>query len=155
MKKLYEDGQFPSEGPWNTEMDYLAWIDSITFYPCLMKRNFLGAWTGYVGLDEKHNLYGIDISGEEFRYIEIALPLQYTLYLDEDARAFSPPKKFWFVGIGCMGESDLVPNSQPKPKKDKERISLTYRTQGFVIEQVGYLALQLSRFDTRIQERDL
>lgn len=41
-------------GPWDDEPDELEWRDPSTQLICHAARNLLGAWCGYVGVNEDH-----------------------------------------------------------------------------------------------------
>jgi hypothetical protein len=41
-------------GPWSDEPDKVQWADPATGLPCLVNRNRMGAWCGYVGLPVSH-----------------------------------------------------------------------------------------------------
>ncbi len=48
-------------GPWRTEPDEAEWLDEITGYKCLVKRNPVsGSFCGYVGIPKGHNLFEMD-----------------------------------------------------------------------------------------------
>ena len=46
-------------GPWHLEQfDKVHWIDPATDMDCLMVRNAMGAWCGYVAVTEGHPAFG-------------------------------------------------------------------------------------------------
>jgi hypothetical protein len=48
-------------GPWDAEpLDKVHWIDSETDLDCLIVRNWMGGWCGYVGVAEGHPFFGVD-----------------------------------------------------------------------------------------------
>jgi len=47
-----------ADGPWKTEPDKIQWVDELSQLDCLMVRNHMGSWCGYVGVDLAHPLYG-------------------------------------------------------------------------------------------------
>ena len=48
-------------GPWDNEPDKIQWRDTATGLPCLVVRNHLGAWCGYVGIeDSAHPWFGLE-----------------------------------------------------------------------------------------------
>lgn len=49
-------------GPWDGEPDKRQWIDPETDLDCLMVRNRMGNWCGYVGVPEGHPWFGIEYS---------------------------------------------------------------------------------------------
>ncbi len=58
MSKLLE--QFPGE--WSDEPDELCFTDEATGLPIALRRNQLGAWCGYVGINSHHPWHGKDES---------------------------------------------------------------------------------------------
>lgn len=49
-----EERESWGEGPWIDEPDKVQWQDEATGLPCLVVRNHMGAWCGYVGVSEGH-----------------------------------------------------------------------------------------------------
>lgn len=47
-------------GPWDDEPDKVSWTDEETDLPCLLVRNQMGAWCGYVAVEPGHPLHGTD-----------------------------------------------------------------------------------------------
>jgi len=45
--------------PWLSEPNEIDFIDEDSGYPCVMRRNPMGAWCGYVGLTVKHPWFGM------------------------------------------------------------------------------------------------
>jgi len=67
-RKLYgpEYREMWGEGPWNDEPDEIVWTDD-NGYLCVMRRNTMGVWCGYVAVDSSHPAHGIhgeDVAGE-------------------------------------------------------------------------------------------
>lgn len=50
----------PGTGPWVDEPDKIQWVDNATGLDCLMLRNHMGNWCGYVGVPKDHPLYDKD-----------------------------------------------------------------------------------------------
>lgn len=46
-------------GPWDHEPDKIQWVDEATGFPCLVVRNAMGSWCGYVGIGRYHRYYGV------------------------------------------------------------------------------------------------
>lgn len=49
-------------GPWDDEPDKIQWVDPTTDLDCLMVRNMMGNWCGYVGVPSTHPAYGVGYS---------------------------------------------------------------------------------------------
>lgn len=146
------------KGPWQDEPDYVAFIEKETTYPCVAKRNMLGVFVGYVGLDEHHPLYLAEVGCAEFDFIDVHQHAPtFAALLPEECVNFAPPKMFWWVGFDCMHETDMCPwrdtkqleNPQRKPTVRRSRGSGIYRDLPYVTEQLELLASQLSTFDPR------
>lgn len=147
---LYDKTQWQA-GEWYNEPDYVTLIDSDTSYPCVAKRNILGAWVGFVGLDEHHALFMIDSGAIEFDFVEVHNEgPTFTAFMPEESLQFSPPKKYWWVGFDCMHDTDRCP-----PPKDVEDIrrkndTTSYKNIEYVLTQLQSLAYQLSAYDSRL-----
>ncbi len=137
-------------GMWATEPDYIAYIDAETTYPMVAKRNLVGVFVGFVGIDERHPLYMQPLSSEEFDFIDVhnGAPT-FAAFLPDESVNFSPPKKLWWVGFDCMHDTDFCPyktaTGRPRRRSKKEE----YRDLNYVKEQLEFLASQLATFDTR------
>jgi hypothetical protein len=108
-RRIYgpEHRDFWGSGPWDSEPDEIEWTDSETGYRCLMCRNDLGAWCGYVAVGPEHPAHGLrtesDVGDELFCHWGItwsgpdlkADPLSGTLD--------------WLFGFDCAHAYDLVP----------------------------------------------
>lgn len=147
---LYDKKEW-GPGPWMSEPDYIAFIDSETTYPCVAKRTLLGAFVGYVGVDAKHPLYMATLDQQEFDFIDChnAAPT-FAAFLPEESVNFSPPVRHWWIGFDCMHDNDMCPWRTPvgRPRRrtnNKEQ----YRDLKYVKEQLEFLASQLATFDPR------
>lgn len=47
-------------GPWDGEPDKISWTDEVTDLPCIMVRNDMGNWCGYVAVEPGHPAHGKD-----------------------------------------------------------------------------------------------
>lgn len=59
-KALKLDKSKWGDGPWQTEPDRIEWEQH--GMPCLMLRNRMGAWCGYVAVNPGHRFYGVGYS---------------------------------------------------------------------------------------------
>lgn len=141
------------EGPWQKEVDRVAWIDERTFYPCVIRRNLFGAWVGYVGVDEQHPLFQIELDSLEYQYIEVHGTVRFAGLSIEDDKSFSPPKHLWWIGFSCTTEMDICPRIEPTATKKSE--GAVYRTMPFAVEQTTFLAQQVAMFDSRLSTREI
>jgi hypothetical protein len=112
------------DGPWHAEPDKVQWRDEATGLPCLVKRNRLGAWCGYVGVTEEHPLFGKDYndvdgwSDEPLAEIAVHGGLTYSGFCQTDcdeAHAIchipepGESDHVWWFGFDCGHHSDLCP----------------------------------------------
>lgn len=66
-KAVMRDKSAWGPGPWQDEPDEVRWRDDATGYDCLLRRNSLGAWCGYVAVPEGHPLHGVGYSAPQER----------------------------------------------------------------------------------------
>lgn len=134
-----------SNKPWITEPYQIVWTDEETNLPCVMIRQSMGFWCGYVGVPKDHPLFlteyeeiecDIDVHGgltfSDYLSNEVVLTTwenyhQSDHYLDA-----------WFFGFDCSHIDDLVPLS-PFPRGG------VYRDAEYVQKQCKLLARQLSK----------
>jgi len=48
------------DGEWDTEPDSIEWTDPDHGYRCVMRRNDMGAWCGYVAVNSSHPAHGMN-----------------------------------------------------------------------------------------------
>ncbi len=131
------------------EVDKKQWADQETGLPCMIRRNSLGAWCGYVGVEEGHPAYL-----ELFDRVDadVHCGLTYSNFCDNDADEASgichvAEKQVWWLGFDCAHAWDLVPAF----KKLNEHHPTTdiYRTQAYVEAECRDLAKQLADMPPR------
>lgn len=134
-----------ARGEWDNELDKKQWLDPISGLPCMIKRNHMGVWCGYVGLSESHLDYGRDYADVD---ADVHGGLTYADFCqDESDPAHSichvtdDGKPVWWLGFDCGHSFDLTPRMLRDgfPAHSFE----TYRNQAYVEAQVLKLALQL------------
>lgn len=132
-------------GPWHDEPDKVEWRDAATGSPCLIVRGHLGAWCGYVGVDESHPWHGKAYSHED---VEVAVHGGLTFAgscmkgAPEERSICHVPlpgesDKVWWFGFDCAHGMDLMPMYK-RLHDDGE-----YRDMAYVRAEVAALALQL------------
>lgn len=148
-------------GPWMEEPDRVLWKDPASGLDCLMRRNPMGAWCGYVGVGPSHpahgqGIYEIDVSVHGG--VTYAEPCQ------EDAKetgvchvpAPGEPEHLWWIGFDCAHAGDRVPSFGHRAAGYDVLTQLTdglmgtmtgsgeeYRDQAYVKAEVEKLAGQL------------
>ena len=61
-------------GPWSAEpFDKVVWQDPTTGLDCMMVRNRMGAWCGYVGVSTRHPWFGVDYNGCVNKHDQLSL----------------------------------------------------------------------------------
>ena len=132
-------------GPWDSEPDKVNWVDQATGLDCMMVRNHVGAWCGYVGVPKGHPHYQVDYSGLLWEY-DVHGGLTYSsecaghiCHTPEAGR----PDDVWWLGFDCAHLGDLAPSTTKYPSLGFPADG-KYRDQAYVREEVTSLALQIS-----------
>lgn len=135
--------------PWKNEPDKVQWSDETTGLPCLAVRNWMGAWCGYVGVDESHQLYKQDCNAVD---VEVHGGLTYSDFCQkhgdgEEGEVIchipeaGEPDNVWWFGFDCSHSADQTPYHL------KHGISGgTYRTLEYIQQECRSLALQLQDY---------
>lgn len=133
-------------GPWQDEPDHRYWVDPATGLDCIIHRNQMGAWCGYVGVPIDSPLY--DQSYDEVsERVEVHGGLTYgSLRLVEDIRGGEDLPDhgrllMWF-GFDCAHYMDYVP-CLSTPYGSDGSDGLVYRDLAYVTAEVTRLAAQL------------
>tara|TARA_Y100001973_G_C5117886_1_gene291127 strand:- start:16 stop:474 length:459 start_codon:yes stop_codon:yes gene_type:complete len=136
--------QWP-DGQWNDEKaDKVVWKDENTGLDCMIHRNPLGAWCGYVGVTESHPYFGHNYS--DLEYMEKVIEVHGGLTFSNECQGMEASGKgichpgdhsptFWF-GFDTAHSTDQVPLAFTR--------SGTYRTQEYTASEVTKLASQLA-----------
>lgn len=150
-----------SRGKWDDEPDKIQWQDEATGYPCLIKRNRMGALCGYVGVSEGHPYFqkhydDVDVSAHG--------GLTYSDMCQEDPENHGichlpepgEPEHVWWLGFDCGHYDDFMPgygswSMRPIPEIMKRG---TYRDVPFVQEECRQLAQQLKEQEARALAAD-
>jgi len=124
-----------SKKPWETEPDFVEFIDEDTGYKCFIQRHpELKHLCGYVELPKEHKLYGIFSEEEDF---EVHGGVTYT-----GKREFEQPNYIadYVLGFDCGHAGDLVPGV----KIFHEEV---YRDIEYVTNECKNLAKQLKELE--------
>lgn len=107
-------GSLP-EGAWSQEPDKVVWIDEVTKLDCMLLRNDLGTWCGYVGVPETHPYFGLDCKRVEFafeREIDFSSTCKVGASEDEKVvchcRTYEHGETWWF-GFNLASCWDYIP----------------------------------------------
>lgn len=155
-------------GPWDSEPDKAQWIDTATGYDCLVVRNRMGAWCGYVGVPPAHPAHGTrydsanelaPTADDGYRYFDVHGGLTFSAFCDERSDDDGPrichvpepgrPEQVWWLGFDCVHEGDLAPKYADEGLGI--RASDVYRTLDYVRAECSKLAAQLAQVDTRLR----
>ena len=125
-------------GPWDNEPDVMSWADERTGLPCLIRRNSMGVWCGYVGVPPGHPAF-------EQGYDDVDVDVHGGLtFADPIDTAKNHPEfatELWWLGFDCGHAWDLMPGLV------KYQLSVStddkYRDVDFVRAETTSLAQQL------------
>lgn len=138
-------------GPWADEPNKELWKSH--GLDCLINRNHMGAWCGYVGVPPSHPLYGKSYQELEEKRIDLEVHGGIT-YSDFCQGEICHPSDegeapvYWF-GFDCAHAWDLIPamdalrNHDPSWPRFPSPSSEVYRDINFVKAEVEQLAEQL------------
>lgn len=126
-------------GPWDNEPDdKVVWIDPSANLDCMIVRNALGAWCGYVGLPPEHPHHGMSYNDIPWNAYDVHGGLTFTdscgghiCHVPEPGR----PHNVWWLGFDTNHGCDRAP-------LDLVHYAGTYKTQEYVVREVTKLALQ-------------
>jgi len=146
-------------GPWQDEPDKVQWVDEATDLDCLLVRNHLGTWCGYVGVPPGHPWHGKsyhDIT------VDVHGGLTYASSCDEDAlegegicHIPEPGRQadVWWLGFDCGHAFDLAPGMLQFERErfpgeevfERLAASQTYRDINYAEKEVRHLAHQIAQ----------
>ena len=134
----------PREKPWETEPDFLEFIDEDTGYRCFIQRHpELKHLCGYVELPKEHELYG-SFSEENFYNIEVHGGVTYT-----GRREFEQPNYIadYVLGFDCGHAGDYSPYFFHLLGMNRVIGDETYKDIEYVINECKNLAKQLKELE--------
>ena len=155
-------------GPWQDEPDKLQFPDPETGMPCLMVRNRLGNWCGYVGVAEGHPWFERD-------YDELAVDVHYGLTFaafchedgDEATDICHVPgpgevARIWWLGFDTSHGGDYPPSYGEKldayrssyggVDDESKWPACTYKTEAYVRREVATVAAQAVQAAARMPD---
>jgi hypothetical protein len=137
LEDEYDPNSNISKKPWETEPDFLEFIDEDTGYRCFIERRpELNHLCGYVELPKEHKLYG-SFSEENFYNIEVHGGVTYTGKREFKQQNYTAD---YVVGFDCGHAGDLVPGV----KSFHEEV---YRDIEYVTNECKNLAKQLKELE--------
>lgn len=143
-------------GPWRDEPDKAQWVDEATDLDCLIVRNHMGAWCGYVGLPPGHPLHGKGYDEADPNYeLDVHGGLTYAAPCQEDraegiCHVPSPgrPGDVWWFGFDCAHSMDLTPSYDLNLHRtflEGSQEHGIYRDVAYVRAECASLASQLAK----------
>lgn len=142
------------EGPWDAEsLDKMQWRDPISGLPVMIKRGPIGAWCGYVGIeDPDHPYFEKDYSNIDGD-LQVHGGLTFASFCDEGEGDHGErichipgpgePDRVWWLGFDTGHFMDQVPGFTGPLFQDLSEHG-TYKTQEFVTSEVLNLARQVA-----------
>lgn len=141
------------KGAWEKEPDKLQFMDEKTGLPCLLVRNRVGAWCGYVGVSAGHPLYHQHYDHKLAQEIGVHGGLTFADFCAPDEKEHGichivepgEDDRVWWLGFDCSHAGDLNPRmrAQLKGLGLPEIPGEKYRTLEYAEKEVRRLAAQL------------
>jgi hypothetical protein len=151
--------RFGDDPRWADEPDKAVWVDPATDLDCMLHRNRMGAWCGYVGVGPDHPLHGQDY---EHVHVEVHGGLTYAdecqtgddvteadgiCHVPEPGRSHD----IWWFGFDTAHMGDLIPYDLDARRAMGDASPLlanrdewsTYKNFDYVKREVEHLASQL------------
>ena len=139
-----------SRGPWDGELDKAVWVHNGV--DCMIKRNGVGAWCGYVGVKKGHPLFGVKYYDVNIGSTIINGDLTYSDECFGDiCHLADEGDHVWWLGFDCCHgfnfyPGDAVMNSMWRG--DSHYNVSGYVTQEQVVEIVNRMAEDLDTWST-------
>lgn len=131
-------------GEWDSESDRTEFVHA--GFACLLVRNSLGAWCGYVGVPEAHPAFGKDYEDVK---VEVHGGLTYVNLCQEGGPIChvpqpGMPEKVWWLGFDTLHYLDAAPGMLRAAMTLGVDGGGTYRTMEWTREETKRLAEQLA-----------
>lgn len=138
------------EGPWQNEPDHVDFQHA--GFPCILHRNTMGAWCGYVGVPKDHPWHGKgydDVEADAHGGLTYAEPCQ-----GDICHVGEPDDNRWWLGFDCNHGDDMapemdaamrswkVPGLRDRPRKEWFGEPVTYKDLAYVRAETERLAEQ-------------
>ena len=167
------------DGPWNKEPDRVQWEH--VGLPCLLIRNDLGAWCGYVGVYIESLLFGVtdieipsahwDVNSFESSiyndrlWLESPPPVDAPIDLDNIEEAIENhvrvSLRVWFFGFDCCHAGDLAPGMYAMYRQIKQmnghifagERNVTYKDYAYVTRTCEQMAAEIREIEQRLRNK--
>lgn len=109
---------------------------------CVIHRNAVKAWCGYVGVDKKHKWYGRDYDDDEVSNITVHGGLTYA-----GKAHWSKIDDNWYFGFDCCHLLDVCETTFMFTDLYNESNDVKYCTKEYVVTECERLAEQLTKIN--------
>jgi hypothetical protein len=140
------------EGPWDLDpLDKVQWRDPVSGLPVMIKRGPMGAWCGYVGIEDPNHPWfekgyqGIDVqvhgglSFSEFCDDSEGSEGERICHVTEEGDA----DKVWWLGFDTGHFMDMVPQMMAHSPGVYEGHTAVYKDKSYITREVLGLASQV------------
>lgn len=135
------------DGPWLEEPDFMWWVHRPTDLECMIRRNDMGAWCGYVGVPEGHPAWQRDPFD---MHLEAAPSLNFGRRMPSP---YEPHADLYWLGFDCAhAPFDVVPTMDAylhsvvgRSMPSSDYFHPTYKDVNYVRGEVVVLAEELGR----------
>jgi hypothetical protein len=137
----------PKINPWETEPNFLEFVDESTGYRCFIQRHpEFKHLCGYVELPKEHKLYGKDYMDNEeiFNEIDVHGGVTYTGEIRFKQQDYTID---YVVGFDCAHAGDYSPYFLPFLGMNKRIANETYKDIEYVTNECKNLAKQLKELE--------
>lgn len=129
------------DGPWNQEPDHEDFVSPEGF-PCIIHRNNLGAWCGYVAVPTGHPWHGKGYSDVD---ADVHGGLTYAESCNGPICHMpkpGDPDDVWWLGFDCIHSGDVSLFDVATGRRTADAWGGTYKTAGYVKAETLALAKQ-------------
>jgi len=137
-----------TSGPWSGELDKAVWVHNGV--DCMIKRNALGAWCGYVGVKKGHHLFGVEYYDVNTGDTTINGELTYSAECHEEiCHLADEGDHVWWLGFDCCHSFNFYPGDTIMNSmwRGYSHESLSrYVTQEQVVEMVNQMANDVNKW---------
>jgi len=140
----FHDRKMWGSGEWDDEPDKMQWTDEATGFPCLIVRNRMGAWCGYVGVSEGHPWYKISYNDvEPHPNVHGGLTFASVCSGNEEGVCHEVEEgeddEVWWLGFDCAHYQDHIPQMAKLLSRGG---NASYKDIAYVRNEVAELAQQ-------------
>lgn len=142
------------EGPWTGEPDRVEFRHH--GYPCLLNRNPVGAWCGYVAVPPGHPWHGLEYDDVQWHY---GLGVHGGLTFAGECGGHichvvepGEPDNVWWLGFDCAQAGDYVPGLEGLLREMRAQRGRTAPSADGVYRDIAYVTDEVRRLAESAQE---